>query len=325
MVTRRAFTVGAAALVGLSHPLFAQRLPRVGVLWHAANAEEEGPYFRGLMKGFDDLAYVDGRNIRLEHRFPNEIPERFAAMAAELVAMKVDVLVGVGAQSSIYAKNATSTIPVIFMYVPDPVGAKLVESLGRPGGNATGLTNSAVELTEKRMQYLKELLPNVSRVALLINPNAKVSTLYVDQARDAARKFKVQLHVAEAATLAALEAAFDGMDRAATQALIINSEGLFFQGRAAIAKLALAHRLPTCVWSREAFEAGALMAYGPDQIAIARRVAFYVDKILKGAKPAETPVEQPTKFEFMVSEKTATALGITVPQSFLARADQVIQ
>jgi putative ABC transport system substrate-binding protein len=327
MITRRRFAAGmfGAALAPLA--AFAQqgKLPRVGVLWHAANAEEEGPYFRGLMRGFDELGYVHGRNVILEHRFPNEIPERFAAMAAELVSLKVDVLVGVGAQSSIYAKNATSTIPVIFMYVPDPVGAKLVQSLARPGGNTTGLTNSAVELTAKRLQYLKELMPRLSRVALLVNPNAKVSKLYVEEALEAAPKFGLSIHVVEAATLGELDKAFDAMTAARAQALTVNSEGLFFLGRASIAKLALAHRLPSCVWSREVLEAGALMSYGPDQIAIAHRVAFYADKILKGAKPADIPVEQPTKFEFLINQKTAKAIGITVPNGLLARADQVVQ
>jgi putative ABC transport system substrate-binding protein len=324
MVTRRAFIVLAAACSGLSHRTFAQRLPRVGVLWHAANAEEEGPYFRGLMKGFQELGYADGRNVVLEHRFPNEIAERFAAMAAELVALKVDVLVGVGAQSSVYAKNATGTIPVIFMYVPDPIGANLVQSLARPGGNATGLTNSARELTEKRIQYLRELVPNASRIGLLVNPKAKVSKLYIEEGNEAARKFKVDLHVFEAGSLQELDAAFSAMTAARIQGLTINSEGLFFQQRSAIAKLAIAHRLPTCVWSREALEAGALISYGADQIAISQRVAFYVDKILKGAKPGEIPVELPSKFETLINEKTAKALGIKVPQSLLMRADEVV-
>lgn len=326
MVTRRAF-IGAAALIALPSAALAQntrRLPRIGVLWHAADAEEEGPYFRGLMKGFQDLGYADGRNVILEHRFPNEIPERFAAMAKELVALKVDVLVGVGAQSSIYAKNATSTIPVIFMYVPDPVGANLVQSLARPGGNATGLTNSARELTEKRIQYVKEVVPSASRIGMLVNPKAKVSKLYIDEANEAAKKFKVDMHIFEAGALQDLDAAFSAMSAARIQGLTINSEGLFFQQRATIAKLAIAHRLPTCVWSRESLEAGALMSYGADQIAISQRVAFYVDKILKGAKPGEIPVEQPSKFETLINEKTAKTLGINIPPSLRMRADAVV-
>jgi putative ABC transport system substrate-binding protein len=246
-------------------------------------------------------------------------------MAAELVTSKVDVLVGVGASSSQYVKNATATIPVVFMYVPDPVGSKLVASLGRPGGNATGLTNSGVELTTKRLQFLKEAIPRLSRVAMLVNPNAKITRLYIDEAQSAGAKFGLTIQVFEARSVDEFDQAFDAMTKTRMQALVINSEGLFFQGRAAIARLALAHRLPTCVWSREALEAGALMSYGPDQIEISRRVAVVVDKILKGARPADIPVEQPTRFEFLVNSITARALGVVIPKTLLIRTDEVIK
>lgn len=302
-----------------------KKLPRIGVLWHAASAEQEMPYFGGLIEGFKNLGYVDGRNISLEHRFPNESPEKFASMAAELVAAKVDVLVGVGASSSNYVKNATATIPVVFMYVPDPVRSKLVESLGRPGGNTTGLTNSAAELTAKRYQLLKELVPGLSRVAFLVNPNAQITSVYIAEAQAAATKLGLTNHVFEARTLDELERVFDAMRKARMQALAINAEGLFFVGRAKIAKLALERRLPLCVWSRETLEAGALLSYGPDQVAIARGVAGIVDKILKGTKPADIPVEQPTKFEFLINGKTAKALGVKIPQLLLVHADEVIK
>ena len=211
------------------------------------------------------------------------------------------------------------------MYVPDPVGSKFVESLARPGGNATGLTNTSVELTGKRLQYLKEAVPRLSRVAFLINPNAKVSSLYVSEAKEASAKLGLTLQVYEARSIAELDRAFAAMAEAKMQALSINAEGLFFQLRAAIAKMALAHRLPTCVWSNETAEAGGMMAYGPDQVAIARRVAVYVDKILKGAKPYELPVEQPTVFDFVVNLKTAKSLGITIPQAILLQATKVIE
>ena len=300
-------------------------MPRVGVLWHDASAEAEGPYFRGLLEGFKNLGYIDGRNIILEHRFPNEVPERFASMAAELVSAKVDVLVGVGASSSQYVKSATATIPIVFMYVPDPVGSKLVASLGRPGGNATGLTNSGVELTTKRLQFLKEAIPRLSRVAMFVNPNAAITRLFIDEAQVAAAKFGFTVQVFEARSLDEFERAFDAMARTRMQALVINGEGLFFQGRATIARLALARRLPTCVWSREVLEAGTLMSYGPDQVEISRRVAVVVDKILKGVKPADIPVEQPTRYEFLVNAKTAQALGIAIPQTLLLRADEIIK
>lgn len=327
MQRRDVIALGLASVVG-SFPLCSaaqSRRPRVGILWHAANAEEEQPYFGGLMEGFTSLGYVDGRNIQFDHRFPNEIPERFRLMAQELVALKVDVLVGVGANSSQHVKNATSTIPTVFMYVPDPVGSKLVASLARPGGNTTGLTNSSVELTERRFYYLKVLNPALSVTGLLVNPNAKVSALYVDQANAAAKKMGLMLRVFEAKTLDELPAAFEAMTKARIQALVVNSEGLFFQGRGQLAALAKAHKLPMCVWSRESLEAGALMAYGPDQVAISRRVAVYVDRILKGTKPADIPVEQPTKFDFLINEKTAAALGVRIPQSLLVSATEIVR
>lgn len=168
------------AIVALPSAARAQqpaKIPRIGYLWHAGSAQEEGPYFRALLEGFAKLGYVDGRNIILEHRFPNEIPERFKSMAAELVALNCDVLMG-GSLGSVYLKNATSKIPIVFMFVPDPVGLKLVESLARPGGNVTGLSNFGRDLVGKRLQFLKEIVPGLSKVALLVNPNvqARVST-----------------------------------------------------------------------------------------------------------------------------------------------------
>jgi len=327
VIHRRAFIVGA--VFSLSGPSFAhgqQRAPnkpRVGILWHAANIEEETPYFQSLGEGLRQLGYVEDRNITLEHRFPDEKPELFTSMAAELVSLKPDVLVGVGSAAP-YLKGATSTIPMVFMYVPDPVGAGLVESVRRPGGNATGLTNFSVELSAKRLQYLKEIVPSLSRVALLINPNAKISGLYVNQSNAAAPQLALTTQAFEVRSLGELERAFDGMVKAGMEAVVVNAESLFYQGKERIAKLALARRLPTCVWVREVLEAGALLSYGADQRAIARRVAVYVDRILKGERPADMPVEQPTGFRLIINMKTAKALGITVSQALLLRADEVL-
>jgi putative ABC transport system substrate-binding protein len=302
-----------------------EKIPRVGVLWHAASAEEEGPYFRGLIEGLRNLGYIDGRNIILEHRFPNETPDRFRSMAAELVSLKVDVLVGVGSQTAPYVKNATTTIPIIFVFSPDPVGTKLVASLARPGGNATGLTNFAADLIGKRLQFLKLAIPDLSRVALLVNPNTQVARLYIDVTQAAAAKLDLINHTFEARTRDELEQAFDRMAQSGMQAVTINSEGVAFQHKEFIAKLAVARRLPLFVWSRETLEAGALMSYGPDQVAMCRRAAVFVDKILKGANPAELPVEEPTKVEFLINLKTAKALGISIPYGLLATADEVIE
>jgi len=247
-------------------------------------------------------------------------------MAAELVSLKPDVLVGVRS-AAVYLKRATSTspIPMVFMYVPDPVGAGLVETVRRPGGNATGLTNFSVELSAKRLQYLKEIVPSVARVALLINPTANISGLYVRQSNEAAPTLGLATRAFEVRSLGQLDQAFDAMINTGMQAVIINAESLFYQGKDRIAKLAVARHLPTCVWVRELVEAGALVSYGVDQRAIARRVTVYVDKILKGATPADLPVEQPMKFDLVINLKTAEALGLTIPPMLLFQADAVIR
>src|SRR4030095_7289796 len=190
VISRRKLIVGAVATFSASSFAHAQqprKISRIGVLWHAGSAEEESPYFGSLIEGFRNVGYIEGRNIALEHRFPDEKPELFTSMAADLVSLKPDVLIGVGS-AAVYLKKATPTIPMVFMYVPDPVGAGLVETVRRPGGNATGLTNFSVELSAKRLQYLKEIVPSLSRVALLINPNANISGLYVRVSYEAAPK-----------------------------------------------------------------------------------------------------------------------------------------
>jgi len=325
---RRVFIILLAAAATCSHAVLAQqmaKIPKIGVLWHAGSAEEEGSYFRGFMEGLRGFGYIDGRNIILEHRFPNETPDRFRSMAAELVSLKVDVLIGVGSQTASYVKNATTTIPIVFIFSPDPVGTNLVASLARPGGNATGLTNFAADLIGKRLEFLTLTIQNLSRVALLVNPDTQVARLYIDVTEAAAAKLGLINQTFEARTRDELEQAFDGMARSNMQAVTINSEGLAFQHKEFIAKLAMARRLPLSVWSRETLEAGALMSYGPDQVAICRRAAIFVDKILKGATPAELPVEEPTKVEFLVNLNTAKALGISIPSELLSTADLVIE
>ena len=327
MISRRALIAGTMSSLAASALADAQpqrRIPRIGVLWHAANIEEETPYFQSLIEGFSNLGYIDGRNIALEHRFPDEKPELFTRMAAELVSIRCDVLVGVGS-AAVYVKRATSTIPMVFMYVPDPIGAGLAESVRRPGGNATGLTNFSVDLTAKRLQHLKEVVPSVTRVALLINPTANISGLYVKQSSEAAPRLGLTTQAFEAPVLGHLEQAFDAMVTARMQGVVVNAESLFFQGKRRIAELAIARRLPMCVWVKELVDDGALLSYGVDQRAISRRVAVFVDRILKGEKPAEIPVEQPTKFELIINTRTAKALGLTIAPSLLHRADQVIE
>jgi ABC-type uncharacterized transport system substrate-binding protein len=327
-MSRRQFLALAGALA--TWPCLARgqqragKIPRIGYLWHAGSAEEEGPYFKALYEGFGRLGYIDGRNITLEHRFPNEMPERFKSMAAELVSLNVDVLMG-GNTASTYLKNATTKIPIVFMFVADPVGLKLVDSLAHPGGNATGFSSFGPDLAAKRLQFLKEAVPRLSRVALLVNPNELTARMYIAVFQTAAAELGLVIQTFEARSLEELESAFDAMARAGMKAVIVTSGGLAFQGRAIIPKLAIARRLPLSTFSRETFETGALMSYGPDQQEMCRRSAVYVDKILKGAKPSDLPVEQPTNLEFLINLKIANTLGLTIPPNLRAAATEVIE
>jgi putative ABC transport system substrate-binding protein len=300
-------------------------VPLIGVLWHAGSAEEEGIYVEALSRGLADFGYVEGKNITLEHRFPAEIPERFESLAAELVALDVDILVAINLMDALAAQRATKTIPIVFVYVADPVASKLVASLAHPGGNITGLSNFAPDLVEKRVEYLKKLSPGLSRVALLVNPNAQAMTRrYIEEAKAAADKLRLVVRPVEIRTADELAVAFSAMQNDQINGVIVTQDGLFYAKRKEIADLALTNRLPAIVYSRETVEVGALASYGPNNYSIFRRAGAYIDKILKGASPAALPVEQPAKFEFIINLKPARALGLDVAPSLLALADEVI-
>ena len=302
------------------------RVPRVGVLWHAANEEEEAVYLSAVRRGLSDFGYVESKNIVLENRFPAEIPERFISLAVELAALKVDVLVAITRPAALAAQRATTTIPIVFVAIPDPVGSKLVAILARPGGNITGLSNFAHDLTAKRVEHLKELVPPVSNVALLVNPNDRDSARRnIEEAQSAADELKLALHPVEIRAPGDLVPAFLKMRDSHINGVVVTQDGLFFATRKDIADLALAHRLPLTVYSRETVEAGALASYGPSNLNIFRRSGYYIDKILKGTKPADLAVEQPTKFEFIINLKTAKALGLDVAPFLQQRADEVIE
>src|SRR5439155_24867848 len=290
----------------------------------AGSADEEAPYFRAIRDGFARLGYVEGRNLKLEHRFPNELPERFKSMAAELVALNVDVLMG-GSIASFYLREATAKIPIVFMFLPDPVGMQLVQNIARPGGNITGVTNFGRDLAGKRLQFLKELVPGLSRVAFLINPNQQSTRMYTDVMQAAADQLGLALHTFEARSIEDMEPAFGAMVSAGMQAVTPAQGGTAFQARAIVPKLALARHLPLCAYSKETFEYGALVSYGPDSIEACYRAAAYAYKILKGGKPGDLPVEQPTKFEFLLNLKTAKALGLEVPLHLQQIADEVVE
>jgi putative ABC transport system substrate-binding protein len=315
---------GAAAWPLAARAQQGGRIPRIGFLWHAGSREEESPNFEAVIEGFAKLGYVEGRNIILEHRFPNEEPERFRTMAAELVALNVDALM-VTAAGAPYLRDATTKIPIVFVAVPDPVSMRLVQSLARPGGNITGLSNFGEELAAKRLQLLKELVPGLSRVALLVNRDLLSKGFYIDGSRMAADKLGLAIQVFELTSMEDLEPTFDAMVQAGMQAVTLAQGGFAFSRRATVAKLALARRLALCAYNKTTFDAGALMAYGPNILDAFRRMAVYVDKILKGAQPSELPVEQPTSFELFINLRVAKALGLDVPVHLQQIADEVIE
>jgi len=328
---RRRDFIAALTSAGAAWPLgtYAQqprKIPRIGVLWHAGSEQEEAIYLGALRQGFRDLGYVEGKTLLLENRFPNEQPERMSAMAVELVALPVDVLVAVTTLPALAAQRATSTIPVVFVVVYDPIGSKLVSSLAHPGGNITGLTHITVEMTAKRLEILKEVIPNLSRVALLVNPNDELmSRRYNKESQAAAAELGLTVQPVEVQSVADFEHAFSEIAEARLQGVTVGANGVFFQGRHVMAQMALKQRLPLIVYSKETFDAGALLSYGADQIPIFRRVAVFVDKILKGTPPADLPVELPTRFQFRINLKVAGALGITIPPALVTRADEVIE
>jgi putative tryptophan/tyrosine transport system substrate-binding protein len=303
----------------------AARIPTIGVLWHAGSPNEEQPYFDALIQGFKELGYSEGRNIRFEHRFPNEVPERFRQMAAELVALNVAAIVTVGNTTAQYAKEATATIPVVFVFVNDPVGTKLVDTLARPGGNVTGHSVVGIDLTAKRFELLREIVPQVSHVALLLNPAEPSGARYFEEGKAAARMLGLTVSPFELRSQSEMEDVFARMTQAGVQALALGPGGLLFQSKDSLARLTLAHRMPACGWSRETLAAGLLLSYGPDLVEIVRQAATFVDKILRGARPGEIAVQQPTRFQLIVNQRTAKALNINIPVSFFSRADEVIE
>jgi len=301
-----------------------EKIPRVGVLWRGANAEQEGSVFTSLVKGFGELGYVEGRDIKLEHRYANDLPDRFKSMAAELVASNVDLLIGVGIIAATYAKAATTAIPVVFLVVGDPVGAKLVESLSHPGGNVTGLSSFSSGMFNKRINFLKELIPALARVGLLINSNDPVPHVFADPSQ-AAQELGLTIQTFEWKTTNELGPAFDRMKRANMQVFTTNPDGLAFAQRSLIAKISAARALPFSSWAKDTLKQGAIMSYTADADAICQRAGVLVDKILKGAKPGELPVEEPSKFQLFLNPKMAKAIGLTIPESAVAAADGVVE
>jgi len=302
------------------------KMPRIGYL--PANLAASPHLTEAFLQGLRDLGYAEGRNVVIEYRDAEGKYERLPALATELVALKVDVIVVTSTPAALAVKQATRTIPIVFTWAADPVGSGLVTSLARPGGNITGLSFFSPELVGKRLELLKQAVPGVSRVAVLWQPGVAGGSTDKDMLKAAdvaARELGVRLQVVEARGPEEFDRAFSDMTRARADAVTVQSTNIFFIERRRLVDLAARNRLPAMYLAREFVDAGGLMSYGPDVADLHRRAATYVGKILKGAKPAELPVEQPTKFELVINAKTAKALGLTIPPTLLARADEVIE
>jgi putative ABC transport system substrate-binding protein len=299
----------------------AKKIARIGVL--SPGSPGPSPLLAAFRQGLRELGYVEGQNIAIEYRFAEAKPDPLSDLAAELVRLKVDVILTVNTAASQAAKNATKTIPIVFTYVADPVG--LVASLARPGGNITGLTTLAAELSEKRLELLKEALPGISRVAYLWNSDNPTATRVFRETERASPQFGIQLQPLKVQGPDEFQNAFKVASGKRAGVLFVWEDAVLLPHRTRILDLAAKHRLPAASQYREFAEAGGLLSYGPNLPDEFRRAATYVDKILKGTKPADLPVEQPTKFEFVINLKTAKQIGLTIPPNVLVRADKVIK
>jgi putative ABC transport system substrate-binding protein len=328
-VDRRVFlsTLGGALLAA---PLTTEaqqpaKLWRVGLLDLAASDPAGAARWKAFRERLRELGYVEGQNVVFEARWGDGQVGRLRSLAAELIGMKVDILATASSEAALAAKQATSSIPIVMATGGDPVELGLATSVARPGGNVTGVISLIRQLTGKRFELLKQLIPRASRIALLRDPENRSSALSAREAESVAKSLGVVVEVVNVRGPKDLDTAFLAMKRARTDAVILAENTAFIADRRRIADLALKHRLPMMVPAKEYAQAGALISYGTDYLDLFRRAATYVDRILKGAKPGDLPIEQPTKFELVINLKTAKALGLTLPQSLLQRADEIIQ
>ncbi len=322
LILTGALGLSIATFAGNTHT--STPLPRIGYL--SANVAPASPSFEAFRQGLQELGWIEGENIALEWRSAAGQDDLLPELLAELLLRKVDIIVAGGPQATRAAKQATSTTPVVMVGGdPDPVAAGLVASMARPGGNLTGLATAPPELLRgKQLELLKEAVPGISRVAVLWDPSANTTDLW-RAIQEAAQLLAVQIQRLNVADVTALESAFKSTQEMGAEALLIMESPLFTLHRARIAELALDHRLPCMGLFKRFAEAGCLMTYGPSESGLVRRAAGYVDKILRGAKPSELPVEQPTWFELVVNLKTAQVLGLTIPPTLLFQAEAVIQ
>ena len=326
-IKRRSILVLLAALV-MSLPAAAQpaaaKMYRIGFIGNSTPALEAnlvGPFRDGLR----EHGYVEGRNLVIEYRWAEGNYARLPALAAELIASKVDVLVAAGTPAALAVKRATTTVPMVMVAVGDPVGTGLVASLARPGGNLTGLVSIAPDLEGKRLELLREIVPKLSQVSVLINPANPYTVSSAEQIRAAAQALRLKVHFANVRTGEELDQALEAIAGEHADGLIMVADRIFLHNRARIAGFATRHRLPGVYAYSELVDEGGLMSFGPSYPGMHRRAAYFVDRILKGANPADLPMEQPEKFELVVNLKSAKAFGLTIPQSVLLRADRLIQ
>jgi putative ABC transport system substrate-binding protein len=314
------------ALVHLAEAQPTKKLPRIGNLWIGMSTEvltnkNQGAFRQGLR----DLGYVEDRNIAFEDRYAEGHANQLPGLANELVNLNVNVIVASATPAAQAAKNATKTIPIVFAVVGEPIHSGFVASLARPGGNMTGVRLIEPELSGKRLELLKEAFPTVKRVVVLVNLTNSVHTLYLKEMKLAASALEITLDSVEVQRPADFDHAFDALTKEHAGALVVLPDAMFYSQRPKITSLAVKNRLPAMYSFGGYVEEGGLMSYGPSYTDIFRRAATYVDKILKGTKPAELPVEQPMKFELVINLKAASQIGLTIPPNMLARADKVIR
>jgi len=329
MITRRTFLCGLA-IGTVAAPLATgaqqAKIPRVGVLRPGNPPPDDFGQREALERGLRDLGWQPGTNVLIEYRYGEGKPERLPELAAELVRLPVDVIVASAVNGVRAVQQATSTIPIVMSTLPDPVGAGLVKSLAHPGGNTTGITLDAEELAGKQLELLKEAVPLLSRVAILRNPDTDWGSAVKRQIDATAPRLKLEVQDFPVGRAEDLAPTFVAMNRARIGAILVRRDPLVFERRQAdVVALAAQHRLPAIYSFREFPDSGGFMSYGANVYEIHKRAATFVDKILKGTKPADLPIEQPTQFELVINRKTAKALRLTIPQTLLLRAHQVIE
>ena len=326
---RRELMLLLGAMMTAAHALRAQQkaMPVIGFLGSASprGGAASPPSVTAFREGLTETGYVEGQNVAIEYRWAEGRYDRLPALAADLIRRKVDVIAtSGGASSALAAKNATSTIPIVFV-AADPVGAGLVATLARPGGNLTGFSILSSELTPKRLELLSELVPHAEVVALLVNPNSPSAERIIGDVQDVARAKAVQLPILKAGVESEIGAAFTTLVELHVDALVVAADPFLYSRREQLVALAARHAVPAIYFGREFAAAGGLISYGPSVTGMYHQAGAYVGRILAGAKPADLPVQQPTRFELVINLKTAKALGLAIPQSIFARADEVIE